>query len=192
MKEQTYSLLVVSSSDITNQVLLEIFSSPLFPTVNIVSNINSAKRALEEREFDIVIINAPLSDDTGFKFATEIVDSSPTVVLYMAKSELYTFTYNTLISHGVFLVQKPSSKSFLQTASSWLISARERMRKTEKKELSFEEKMKEIRTVNHAKWILISELKMSESEAHRYIEKQAMDRCISRINVAEEIIRTYT
>ena len=51
--------------------------------------------------------------------------------------------------------------------------------------------MEEIRIVNRAKWLLISELKMSEEDAHRYIEKQAMDRCITRRAMAESIIRTY-
>ena len=69
--------------------------------------------------------------------------------------------------------------------------ARERLRKSEKKALSIEEKMEEIRIVNRAKWILIRELKLDEPEAHRYIEKQAMDRCISKRIVAEEIIKTY-
>jgi len=55
-----------------------------------------------------------------------------------------------------------------------------------------EEKMEEIRLVNRAKWLLISELKMDEPLAHRYIEKQAMDRCISKREVAEEIIKTYS
>ena len=66
-----------------------------------------------------------------------------------------------------------------------------RLRKSEKKALSIEEKMEEIRIVNRAKWLLISELKMDEQGAHRYIEKQAMDRCISKRIVAEEIIKTY-
>ena len=51
--------------------------------------------------------------------------------------------------------------------------------------------MNEIRIVNRAKWLLIGELKMTEPDAHRYIEKQAMDRCVSRCQIAEEIIRTY-
>jgi glutamine synthetase len=45
---------------------------------------------------------------------------------------------------------------------------------------------------NRAKWILINELSMSEPEAHRYIEKQAMDRCISKDQIAKEIINTYS
>ena len=65
------------------------------------------------------------------------------------------------------------------------------MRKSEKKALSIEEKMEEIRIVNRVKWLLIIELKMDEQGAHRYIEKQAMDRCISKRIVVEEIIKTY-
>lgn len=52
--------------------------------------------------------------------------------------------------------------------------------------------MAEIRIVNRAKWLLISELKMDEQGAHHYIEKQAMDRCISKRIVSEEIIKTYS
>ena len=93
--------------------------------------------------------------------------------------------------HGVFTLPKLTSKPTLLTALNWVSSARERLRKSEKKALSIEEKMEEIRIVNRAKWILIRELKLDEPEAHRYIEKQAMDRCISKRIVAEEIIKTY-
>ena len=54
-----------------------------------------------------------------------------------------------------------------------------------------EEKIKEIRLVNRAKWLLIECLSMTEPEAHRYIEKQAMDLRISKREAAENIIRTY-
>ena len=96
------------------------------------------------------------------------------------------------LSYGVFMLAKPLSRQLMETALDWMESARERLRRLEKKTISVEEKMEEIRVVNRAKWILISELKMDEPQAHRYIEKQAMDRCLSRKEIAEEIIRTYT
>ena len=49
-----------------------------------------------------------------------------------------------------------------------------------------------IRLVNRAKWLLIDQLKMTEADAHRYIEKQAMDSCTSKKVVAEEIIGLYS
>ncbi|HBK03882.1 MAG TPA: antitermination regulator, partial [Clostridiales bacterium] len=39
---------------------------------------------------------------------------------------------------------------------------------------------------------LIEQLKMTEAEAHRHIEKQAMDRCSSKKDIALAIIHTYT
>ena len=69
---------------------------------------------------------------------------------------------------------------------------RERLRGMEKKTATIEEKMEEIRLVNRAKWLLIRELHMDEPQAHRYIEKQAMDRCVSKRTIAEEIVKTYS
>ena len=51
--------------------------------------------------------------------------------------------------------------------------------------------MTDIRTINRAKWLLIEQLRMTESEAHYYIERQAMDTRLSRREVAENIIRSY-
>ena len=92
----------------------------------------------------------------------------------------------------MFTLSKPVSRQTVFQALDWLASARERLRKLEKKTVSIEEKMEEIRIVNRAKWLLIEVLKMTEADAHRYIEKQAMDRCISKRAVAEDIIRTYS
>ena len=191
LKEQIYSVLVVSASEKFNQTLPEVFPVSTFSPMNFVSDVSAAKRAVSERAFDFIIVNSPLPDDTGVRFAIDTVSAYNTVVLFLAKTEQYSDAYDKLAEHGVFLMQKPLSKAVFQIASGWLVSARERIRKTEKKTLSIEEKMNEIRIVNRAKWLLISEVKMTEPDAHRYIEKQAMDRCIPRRQVAEEIIKTY-
>ena len=77
-------------------------------------------------------------------------------------------------------------------ALNWMSSARENLRRSRKRTLTLEEKMAEIRAVNRAKWLLIRELNMGEAEAHRYIEKQAMNRGVSRKVIAGEIIGTYS
>ena len=73
-----------------------------------------------------------------------------------------------------------------------MASARERLRKAGKKTLTLEEKMEEIRLVNRAKWLLIDKEEMTEPQAHRAIEKRAMDRCLTRRQVAEDIISSYS
>ena len=57
--------------------------------------------------------------------------------------------------------------------------------------VSLKRKLDDTRIVTRAKLLLMSRLKMSEAEAHRYIEKTAMDTGAKRREVAESIIRTY-
>ena len=191
LKERVYSVLIVSAAESFNDALSALLPNSKYSPTHFVSNISAAKRALAERAFDFVIINSPLPDDIGTRFAIDTGNSKETVVLLMVRAELQAEIYDKVAEHGVFVLPKPTSKPTMAIALSWLSSAREKLRKTEKKTLSIEEKMEEIRIVNRAKWILIRELKLDEPEAHRYIEKQAMDRCISKRIVAEEIIKTY-
>ena len=191
LKEQIYSVLVVSASERFNQALPDIFSPSVFSPVSFAAGISAAKRIIAQRDFDFVIINSPLPDDAGIRFAIDIVTSCHTIVLFLARTEQYADTFDKLAEQGVFLMPKPISKASFQLAAEWLISARERIRNTEKKTLSIEEKMNEIRLVNRAKWLLISEVKMTEPDAHRFIEKQSMDRCLPKRQIAEEIIKTY-
>ena len=192
LKERVYSVLIVSAAESFNDALSALLPNSKYSPTHFVSNISAAKRALAERAFDFVIINSPLPDDIGTRFAIDTGSSKETVVLIMVRAELQEEIYDKVAEHGVFVLPKPTSKPIIITALSWLSSAREKLRKTEKKTLSIEEKMEEIRIVNRAKWLLISELKMDEQGAHRYIEKQAMDRCVSKKVVAEEIIKTYS
>lgn len=192
LKERVYSVLIVSAAENLNTALTALLPESKYGPVHIASSISAAKRAFAERIYDYVIINSPLPDDIGTRFAIDTCNSKGTVVLLMVRAELHAEIYDKVAEHGVFTLPKPTSKPTIITALSWMSSARERLRKAEKKTLSIEEKMEEIRLVNRAKWLLISELQFDEPEAHRYIEKQAMDRCVSKKVVAEEIIKTYS
>ena len=56
---------------------------------------------------------------------------------------------------------------------------------------TLKEKVEETKLVSRAKLLLVQKLAFSEEEAHKYIEKRAMDLCVKRSVVAEEIIKTY-
>lgn len=191
LKEHVYSVLLVSASDKLNNGLIELFPPSKYNPVNIVGNVSAAKRALAERDFDFVIINSPLSDDNGTRFSIDTSGQKNNVVLLLAHPEQYADYFDKVAEFGVFVLAKPLSKTSFSQVLDLLVSARERLRQTEKKVLSVEEKMEEIRLVNRAKWLLIRELKMNEPDAHRYIEKQSMDTCVPRRRIAEEIISMY-
>ena len=189
---QTYSVLVVSNQHRFNEAMTPMLPPSEYYPVSFSSNIAAARRELLSRNYDFVIINAPLPDDPGTRFAIDSSNRSDTVVLLLLRAENYEEVNERVISHGVFTLQVPFPASTIRQCLKWMISARERLRKMATINLSVEEKMEEIRLVNRAKWILIEQLKMSESDAHRHIEKQAMDRCTSKKEIALGIIKTYT
>lgn len=190
-KERIYSVLIVSAAEKFNTSLTELFPDFKYYPILFETSVSAAKRAMIEREFDFIIINSPLPDEDGIRFSIDVCSSKKSVVMIMVRNELYHSIYDKVSPHGVYILSKPTSKQIVTTALDWLATTRERLRKLEKKNLSLEEKMQEIRIVNRAKWLLITELKMTETDAHRYIEKQAMDRCVSKKEIAEEIIKTY-
>ena len=191
LEERIYSVLVVSASDKFNESVTSFLPEVHYSPIKTVSNISAAKRAWNDYSFDFIIINSPLPDDPGIRFAIDAAGSKGTIVLLSVRADLYDDIFNRVVDHGVFTISRPLSQPVITQALDWMASARECLRKLEKKTLTIEEKMEEIRIVNRAKWILISELKMDEAQAHKFLEKQAMNRCISRRELAEEIIKTY-
>lgn len=192
LEARIYSVLVVSSSESFNNATLELLPSSDYQPVCLTTNVSEAKRYLAERRFDFVIVNSPLPDDNGARFAIDCCRSMSTVVLLLARTEIHAEIHNKVVSYGVFTLTKPTSRMIMMQMLGCLASARERLRRLEKKTLSVEERMEEIRIVNRAKLLLVSELHMTEPEAHRYIEKQAMDTCVSKREIAEGIIKTYS
>ena len=51
-------------------------------------------------------------------------------------------------------------------------------------------RMDALRTIDRAKYLLMQYLGMSEAQAHRYIERQAMNLRVSKKVIAEHIRRT--
>lgn len=190
--EVVYSVLVVSSAQKFNDALRTMLPCSDYYPVCFVNNIAAARRELLGKSYDFVIINAPLPDDYGTRFAIDACAGSGTVVLLLLRADTYEEIHAKVTPHGVFTLPKPTPIQTLQQGLHWMASARERLRKLESKTLTIEEKMEEIRLVNRAKWILIEQMKMTEAEAHRYIEKQAMDRCVSRRETALNIIKSYS
>ena len=163
--ERCYSVLAVSSSQKFNESIRGLLPESRYFPVTVMRDAASARRELLEQSYDLVVINAPLTDEFGTRLALDV--------------------------WGVLALSKPTSSQLFAQSVRMLCITRERLRSMEKKTATIEEKMEEIRLVNRAKWLLIEELKMTEQEAHRYIEKQAMDRCVTKRVVAEQIMSTY-
>ena len=188
LERTVYSVLIVSSADNFKDAFSALLSPCEHSPVEYATSVSAAKRLVAQKQFDFVIINAPLPDESGAEFACELSQKSGSAILLFANVQSFSAFYEKLTPFGVFTLNKPISQHSAINALLWLAAARERLKQHEVKTISLEQKMKDIRTINKAKWLLIENENMSEGDAHRYIEKQAMDKCVAKITVAKEII----
>ena len=189
--ERCYSVLLVSASEKFTQSVLPLLPEREYSPIVKAADVSSARRCLLEKSFDLLIINTPLPDEFGTRLALDVCESSQTGVLLLVRAEQYPDVTARTAAGGVLTLQKPTSPALFSSTLRLLCATRERLRRMEQKTATLEEKMAEIRLVNRAKWVLIDQLKMTENEAHKFIERQAMDRCVTRRVIAENILSTY-
>ena len=190
-QERTYSVLIVTASERFTDSIMPLLPMTDYWPVQTASSVAEARRWLADTEFDIVLINTPLPVDFGMHLAIDICTGSGAGVLLLVKNDHYNEIYSKVVRYGVITLSKPTNRQMVAQNLRILCATRERIRQMQAKQATVEEKIKEIRLVNRAKWLLIECLNMTEAEAHRYIEKQAMDLRISRREAAENIIKTY-
>lgn len=191
LTEYRYATLLASASQSFVKTLQALLPTSVYDPISVRCDAASARRALLENRFDIVIVNTPLPDEFGTALALDACADSGAGVLLLVRAELFPQVNEQASPGGVLTLPKPLSQTLVSQSLTLLRGTRERLRRMEQKTATLEEKMQEIRLVNHAKWVLIEQLKMTEEQAHKYIEKQAMDRCITRRAVAENILSTY-
>ncbi len=137
---------------------------------------------LAERPADAVILGPG-----QFELAADLSEHSYTGVLLLAEGEALRDLAAACAASGVLLADAQS----LDAALPQLLALCSRLRLLRARTVVLRQKLDDTRLISRAKLLLMSRFKMSEGEAHRYIEKTAMDGGTKRREVAERIIRTY-
>ena len=183
--------LIVSSAEKGTELISELLGAAGFHQVASTRSCGEAQRLLLEREFDLVIINAPLRDESGEGFARQVAAQGASQVLLVVKSEYFDEISANCEDYGVLTIAKPVNRAVFWSALKLARAAQSRLRRVRAENAKLEKKIDEIRIVDRAKCLLISYLNMSEKDAHRFIEKQAMDLRTTKKEVAEGILKTY-
>ena len=185
-----YRVLIAGANDRTFDSLRELLPPDSYEAPLRAGSAGEAKRMLLETDVDLVILNAPLRDEFGTQLALNLSRDN-LCVLMLVPAESFDAVCYKVEDEGILTLSKPVSRNGLLGAIKLLTAMRGKLRKLDRQNQALQEKMQDIRTVNRAKWLLIEIKRMTENEAHYYIEKQAMDMRLSRREVAENIIRTY-
>lgn len=144
-----------------------------------------------ERDYDFVLVNAPLPDEFGDMLASDIAENTSLGVLLLVRNEIEYEIEHKLSNTAVFVLGKPLSRTLFFKAVRLLEATKIRMSGIKKENIKLQKKIEDIRIINRAKYILIEYLSMTEPQAHRYLERQAMDLRLTKIEVAKHILSTY-
>ncbi len=172
-------------------MLTELCRAGSITNVATVDNGIKARSLLKKSEFDLVIINTPLMGEFGNDLAVFISENSCAGVLMLVKSDISYEISSKVEEHGVFVLQKPISRSLFFQSIKLISASCKRFQGLRQQTARLETQIDEIRLVNRAKCALIQYLSMTEPQAHRYIEKQAMDMRLSKREIAQSILNTY-
>ena len=188
MTSDTYSVLVVTKDTKISSLVSAILIPPLFE-LSVCTDFNEARRKCGERNFNIVL--ADFAEGEGTDFAIDISDSPSTILLLSPAQHFDEISYK-VEGYGILTLTTPFDQFYFYNMIKVAIAVQYKVKILSSKATQLKEKMEEIRLVNRAKMLLMQNKSMTEQEAHRYIEKQAMDTGSKKTAVSKLIIDTLS
>lgn len=148
-------------------------------------------RGVDISKFDSVIISTPLSDEFGLDLVAGIAKDTKNGVVVLAKREIADEVQKKIRFTGAFVLPRPFNKALLVQTIKLAEVAHIGMAKLEEENRQLSQQLSDMKIVNRAKSMLMQYLNLTEEQAHRHIQKQAMDLRKTQRAVAEDILKTY-
>ena len=183
-----HSILIVSNSEKFNALIKAALPDGTFFLLDHRKSAATARQCIQERFYDIVIINSPLPDEIGYEFAMDVTDMCSATVMMVVPAAAYDDVTEHIASGGIIAIAKPFREGNLRKTVKLVFALQDRVYQLKREVEAAREKLEETRTVDKAKFMLMEEKGMTEAEAHKYVIKQAMDNGLSKRRIAEMII----
>ena len=173
--------LIVSSGEKGRDMLCGVLTDMGAGDISTVTSGAEARRGFADADWQVILINTPLSDEFGHELAVFAAGSTGAGVVLLVRVE----------DAGVFVVPKPLNRALLFGAVKLAQAANRRIMGLQRQNNILQQKIDDIRLVDRAKCALIQYRLLTEPEAHKYIEREAMDSRRTRREVAQAILRMY-
>ncbi len=183
--------LIISDSQKGVDFFSKMLKSVPINDISIKCSCAEARLLLLERQFDLVIINAPLKDEQGDSLAMQIAMKSISQVIITVDASIYEDISANLEEYGVLTVSKPINTNLFWSVLKIAIATSNKLNAYQNENQRLTKQISDIKTVDRAKRILMSNFSLSENDAHKHIEKEAMNQRKSKVEIALSILKTY-
>lgn len=185
------AILLVSDRENWAASFEKLLKEELQAEVRTASSNGMARECMNSAEYALVLILTPFAGDNGLYLARQALETSAGVLI--ACSPSYSLQYDSSVTdEGIFVYNTGMGRRFLADAVRLTMAQHVRLSRAQRPEVQqYQDRIRELRAVDRAKCLLIQYQQMTEKEAHRWIEKKAMDRRCGKREIAEEILRLY-
>lgn len=157
----------------------------------VCSTAAEARRASLCRPIDMFVINSGLIDEHGNELAIAISEAHDCGGVYIDDYMRIEQIEDDLNRFGIIALSRPLTRSALLEAVRLITVSNARVRALKAKNEELSVKLEDLKFVSRAKIALMRSLGYSEEQAHKFIEKKAMDMHTTRRKVAMDILKTY-
>lgn len=153
-----------------------------------VSGLDEARAALGHLHPTLIVVQSDTPDAQELRRCAELAEGAEAVFLLLVRQEAYGAAWRFLQKRGVCVMTWPMEQTILaQTLRNLLLLKKSMQAQTDQ----LRSQLQDLKRIQKAKGLLMRQLGMTEQDAHRWIEKAAMDRCVKKREIAETIIRMY-
>ena len=145
-----------------------------------------ARSLLADQHFSLCIAEA-----LGLEFCREFLGKRIGDALLLAEESLLHSLLPRALAAGIGLLPLPCGRIDMLCALSRVEASQRSLAALRQENADLLRRMDALRTIDRAKYLLMQYLGMSEAQAHRYIERQAMNLRVSKKVIAEHIRKTY-
>lgn len=184
--------LLISKQSPAVELLRGLLEENSYTVENVVANSEQAMILADDPNYDVAVINTPIENESGIDLALKISTNTVCGVILLVQSDKAAAVGKKVIDYGIVVVPKPINRMLFKQSLGVVRAAKKRYAGLSEENERLKSSLEEVKLVNRAKFLLMQYLSLSEDRAHKYIEKQAMDMRISRVEVARQILRTYT
>ena len=144
-----------------------------------------------EHDYVVVISVFPFEGEFGAETAAYISKTFDVCQVIFVPSKVYDEVCAKLSGTGAVILPKSSPRELAVNSIRCAAAIKNKMDDLRSENKMLRDMVNEMKLVNRAKCVLIEYLKISEKEAHRQIQKRAMDQRVTLTEVAADILKTY-
>lgn len=182
---------VISSNENFHRYVRENLPDGDFTVSGGAVSCTEARQKMMDSRCAVILINIPLADECGTELASDLAENTTSSVIAVVKNEQEPEFRQSLEPAGIFVLGRPFPHTTFHQALYDAASAYARTQIISQENERLQIKLIDLRIVNRAKYALIQYLGMTEEQAHKYIEQQAMNQRISKRKAAENVLKTY-